>query len=419
MWRSVVAKGKNLQEAVDTALDLLKAKQSEVDVEIVEMHTKGFMGMGAKPAVVKVSLKVPDAEHGERPPERKASERTALAQPLAEGSEGSGEAARTANVVEEQDKWRDCIGKAWVQNGAILFQTSAEAYPVVFPGKGVKLYLNDELTEEAVVIAEGDRLHAEVEDTVHDPQWEIAMSEDQMKVTMTVTQPGRRIFRALKEKEPCAYLELETEERAETVAVEEALVLEALRSMGVIFGIRYADISKACASGQAGSFVIAEGNEATRGSNGHFKLAKDVDVKKGLKEREDGTVDYKELQEFPSIERGQIIGVVVPPKPGIPGTTVTGHPVLPEELHPITVQVRRGAMLIDGNKVAATEPGSPEVNWKGQLAVVSIVPKLVLNHDVTLETGNIHFVGQIELHGSVQDGMAVDANESLTVYGNV
>src|SRR5690606_3905313 len=65
------------------------------------------------------------------------------------------------------------------------------------------------------------------------------------------------------------------------------------------------------------------------------------------------------------------------------------------------------------------EPGSPEVNWKGQLAVVSIVPKLVLNHDVTLETGNIHFVGQIELHGSVQDGMAVDANENLTVYGNV
>jgi len=47
--------GKTPEEAIEMALKALNATREEVDVEYVDMGSKGFLGIGAKPAIVSVT----------------------------------------------------------------------------------------------------------------------------------------------------------------------------------------------------------------------------------------------------------------------------------------------------------------------------------------------------------------------------
>ena len=49
--------GKNVEEALQAALDELNVSAEDVDVEVLESPSKGFFGFGAKPARIKVALK--------------------------------------------------------------------------------------------------------------------------------------------------------------------------------------------------------------------------------------------------------------------------------------------------------------------------------------------------------------------------
>lgn len=49
--------GNNIDEAVELALRDLKVSKDEVDVEVLEEPSKGFLGLGSKLAKVRVTLK--------------------------------------------------------------------------------------------------------------------------------------------------------------------------------------------------------------------------------------------------------------------------------------------------------------------------------------------------------------------------
>ena len=49
--------GKTVEEALQAALNELKVNAEDVEVEVLESPSKGFFGFGAKPAVIKVTLK--------------------------------------------------------------------------------------------------------------------------------------------------------------------------------------------------------------------------------------------------------------------------------------------------------------------------------------------------------------------------
>jgi len=53
---------KTVEEAVNEALVELKTTRENVDVEVLEEPTKGLLGIGAKPALVRVTLKVKEEE---------------------------------------------------------------------------------------------------------------------------------------------------------------------------------------------------------------------------------------------------------------------------------------------------------------------------------------------------------------------
>ncbi|HOJ61821.1 MAG TPA: RNA-binding cell elongation regulator Jag/EloR [bacterium] len=58
--KEVIGKGKTLDQATENALQQLNAERQEVEVEPLETGSKGFLGIGARPARVRVTLRPDD-----------------------------------------------------------------------------------------------------------------------------------------------------------------------------------------------------------------------------------------------------------------------------------------------------------------------------------------------------------------------
>lgn len=62
MTKSIEVSGKTEEEAISSALEQLGMTRDEVSVEIIERAKSGFLGLGASPALVRVSYEVIDTQ---------------------------------------------------------------------------------------------------------------------------------------------------------------------------------------------------------------------------------------------------------------------------------------------------------------------------------------------------------------------
>ena len=74
--RSIDANGKSIDEAIFNGLQMLEVSIDEVDIEILQQETKGVFGIGARPAIVRLTEKEPEdvvlPEYMERSSERRS-----------------------------------------------------------------------------------------------------------------------------------------------------------------------------------------------------------------------------------------------------------------------------------------------------------------------------------------------------------
>lgn len=75
MIREVIATGKTVDAAIDLGCEQLGIDRNETDfeVEIIDMQSKGFLGIGAKPAKVRVYIETPDPVVPEKKAEKPAA----------------------------------------------------------------------------------------------------------------------------------------------------------------------------------------------------------------------------------------------------------------------------------------------------------------------------------------------------------
>ena len=75
MIREVIATGKTVDAAIDLGCEQLGIDRNETDfeVEIIDMQSKGFLGIGAKPAKVRVYIETPDPVVPEKKVEKPAA----------------------------------------------------------------------------------------------------------------------------------------------------------------------------------------------------------------------------------------------------------------------------------------------------------------------------------------------------------
>ena len=73
MEKTLIASGKNIDDAIETALNQLGLDRDSVSVMVLQQEKKGFLGFGAQPAKVQVTYEAPDPV-----PEKETKPKSAL-----------------------------------------------------------------------------------------------------------------------------------------------------------------------------------------------------------------------------------------------------------------------------------------------------------------------------------------------------
>jgi hypothetical protein len=323
------------------------------------------------------------------------------------------------NAQPSSSSANDREGKVWVKDGKLFCKSSPSHRPTVTVGQGVQLFKNNQLVTGTVEVTEADEFEIKVEEEIIETKWKITIDESKLNVMLHI-EPGMRKTYKVNDIAPAPHIELNAEEQIEVQhGLQYNQLLQELQSLNVTHGLRYSEIVRAVNAKEPGQFIIASGDPPREGRDGWVELKVDIDdQQKGPKLREDGTVDFRELRNIPTVHKGQVIAAVHPPVPGVWGVTVTNEPIPAKKTHPVVVQPGKGVSMIE-NEIVATEIGRPCIEQKGLLVKISVISKFIHQGDVDISTGNIRFKGDVEITGSVEDGMSVEADGNITVFNNV
>lgn len=188
-----------------------------------------------------------------------------------------------------------------------------------------------------------------------------------------------------------------------------------LRENGVVYGICEDAIRTFCSEEKFYlELICAQGNPSVDGVDGWVDFKFDIDSDLKPREREDGTVDFRDLGLVKNIRKGETLCRIVPPEPGRDGTDVYGT----------TVPYRRGRFpsLPQGSNTSVSEDklclladvdGCIEY-LNGRVSVSEV---FIVHGDVDNTSGNISAVGSVIVQGDVREGFSVKSGLDIAIRG--
>jgi len=212
-----------------------------------------------------------------------------------------------------------------------------------------------------------------------------------------------------------AYLRVKPSFSGQKITVEQ--IYDVLKQNSVVYGICEDAILSFCEEGRFYSELIcAKGILPEDGTDGwiEYKFNTDKDLKP--KEREDGTVDFRDLGLVKNVSKGDVLCTITPDKPGKDGIDIYNHaisfrpgrmPVLPSGSNTVVSEDKLSLL-------AAVDGCIEHLN-----SVININDVFIVRSDVDSASGNIHSNGSVIVQGDVREGFSVKAGQDITVRGMV
>ncbi len=212
-----------------------------------------------------------------------------------------------------------------------------------------------------------------------------------------------------------AYIKVKVDSFKQEVTPED--ILKVLEDSAVTYGICYDDIKEFCDRRLFYTeLVAARGVQPVDGENGTLEYHFKTDDSVNLVEREDGTVNYRELGIVQNVNKGDVLCSAIPPKEGMDGTNIFGEAIEYKKGKVSDIKPGPNTVLSeDKTQLLANIDGCVEL--KGQL--VSVNEVYVIKGDVDSSTGNIDCSGSVMIQGDVLEGFIVKAKQDVIVKGMV
>lgn len=191
-------------------------------------------------------------------------------------------------------------------------------------------------------------------------------------------------------------------------------VRQALAEKEIVFGIDEEAIAEGIQS--SAPFIAARGRAPVDGENARIVRYFDLSVKGKPALQENGSrVDYKNMNLFILAKKGDLLAERIPQTEGRKGMNVYGVTVAARNGRPVPMPIGKNVHVEEENKIIADMDG--QITDTGKK--VGIDPHLVIQSDVGVGTGNIDFVGSVEIQGGVADGFSVKATGDIEIKGLV
>ena len=171
----------------------------------------------------------------------------------------------------------------------------------------------------------------------------------------------------------------------------------ALKKEKIISGIDH-DVIRRLVEGKEyhTQIQVATGTAPIDGEDGY--IIRHFEEKKTLapKQREDGTVDFKDLGLIHNITKGTEICDIVPPTDGTHGEDIKGKALAPKKGKPAIIPRGTNTGLnADQTKLLSLADGNL-ISLAGKYTVETAI---TISEDVGLATGNINFIGDVVVKG--------------------
>ncbi len=193
----------------------------------------------------------------------------------------------------------------------------------------------------------------------------------------------------------------------------------ALKEDGVLYGTNDEVLRTLVSMKVCGRKVeVARGKAPVPGKAGRIELLIDVRDKGRPLEREDGSVDHRDIAYVVNVSRGTPLAKRIPPDPGLPGTTVFGTVAPPPPVEDAQLHQGGGTCLDTDNEdiLIANTDGALIIRNDGYIDVRT---RKVIGHDVDYSTGNVSFSGDLSIRGAIRGGFTVSCTGNLTVGGGI
>ncbi len=381
----------SVRQALEIASDELGVDVSNLDYDIMEKGTKGLFGMGRQP--YKVLIRPVKTDHSYEDLDK-------IDKKLSKFSDED-------LVLSKEDKN--------VDSKVIIRVLKSGVWLTITPpkGRGRKPDINDVATRLfSMQITNSDMKKIEKEarktsgnpvrvaEWVPRPEWDgtfsVEVTDDEMKAYIHFVPPrfaGRHMD------------------------VDD--VLNTLRSSGVVAGINEKRIQEYLDEmDYTKPLLAAEGTPPRHGKDAYidYKVKIDKSQISFEEDKETKKVDFKDLDILENVVVGQVLAVKVPAEEGIPGRSLTNR-ILPAKTGKDTpFKHGKGTILSEDGMELTAEINGQVVFQAGK---ISVEPVFYVKGDVSLETGNIVFLGSVVIAGSVQDNFIVKAAGNIEVRGSV
>lgn len=209
-----------------------------------------------------------------------------------------------------------------------------------------------------------------------------------------------------------AYLSVKKNNQKEAVSSE--AILNLLKKHNVVYGIDHFVVAKLEAQNQDVTRVqIARGDAHVDGVDSMIEYKFELADSKP-KINEDGSIDFKNIDKYISVEAGRILATKTLPTSGKNGINVFGKIVLAKQGRLKNFNFGRNVTQSeDGCLLLATKSGSVELVGER----ISVLDVLEIVDDVGPKTGNINFSGKVIVHGNVLSGYSINAHGDIIVNG--
>ncbi|MCB2182328.1 MAG: FapA family protein [Desulfobulbaceae bacterium] len=199
-------------------------------------------------------------------------------------------------------------------------------------------------------------------------------------------------------------------------------IVELLKNAGVTRGIKQAPLEKFCKSLAHGDVacwnVIAKGRQPVKGEDAHLEFVVDLTKQSG-KVREDGSIDFRELNLVQTVSEGDLVATKHPPGEGIQGYTLIGEVIETEAGQGLKVEGKsniRSDEKEDGTILFYAECDGLIRFRDGK---ISIDPQYKVSGNVDFSTGNINVDCDLQISGNICSDFSVHANGNVFVGGNI
>ncbi len=314
---------------------------------------------------------------------------------------------------------KDVTGQAGIVDGKIVVtnpQGGGEP-AVLYPAEeGLTIIVNGELLESPLKIFEGDVIEITPLAFREEAYSTVKISPDAYTAKLAVY--------------PCTITEYQLvntdmssklrPQARKNIKLEKVLTLKdvsaVLSEKNVVFGVDFTLLKNVIDKCTGEPEIVAKGIELQEGVNGRIEFLASTEVEAiAYDDSSQKKVDFRERYRFPAVKKDDLIARVHPPIPGVSGQTVTGRIIVPRPVKSARFKCGEGVeFLEEKGEIVASQDGRFIVSG----STIKVADLITHSGDVDLESGNIHFSGDIRIYGNIMENALVEAQGNLFVEGN-